>query len=201
MRDLSLHLLDLLENSVAAGASTVWIRLSEQPERDELELVVEDDGAGLQVSAAQALDPFYTTKRNKRTGLGLALLRTSAELAGGSLVLDRSPHGGLRVRAVLGLGHIDRLPLGDVASTVSTMACTHPDVVLRCELRTPRGVFAVSTAELAEELDPIALAWRVGEVLRRGQQQVGLKDTTDTPQRAPADTYRAAARNGGSHDE
>jgi anti-sigma regulatory factor (Ser/Thr protein kinase) len=179
LRDLSLHLLDLLENSIAAGASTVWIRVVEHPDTNLLEVGVEDDGKGLKVTPEQALDPFYTTKKGKRTGLGLSLLQTSAEQAGGSLVLQRSLHGGLKVTATLGLDSVDRIPLGDVATTLSMIVCTHPELELICELRVADRKFEMRLSELAgdvprEECDPIKLANLVTESIRQGQQEVGL---------------------------
>lgn len=175
MRDLSLHLLDLLENSIAAGASTVWIRVVERPEANLLEVAVEDDGKGLKVTPEQALDPFYTTKKGKRTGLGLSLLQTSAELAGGGLELKRSSHGGLMVTATLGLDHVDRIPLGDVATTLSMIVCTHPELEIICELRVDDRRFEMRLSELAGgESDPIALANLVSESIRQGQREVGL---------------------------
>jgi len=87
VRDLSLHLLDLLENSMKAGATVVAVTVAERPEADRLRLVVEDNGPGLGVPPAAATDPFYTTGLGKRTGLGLSPFHAAAEQAGGSLSL------------------------------------------------------------------------------------------------------------------
>lgn len=135
MHELSLHLLDLIENSIRAGATVVSIAVDERPGEDRLTLRIEDNGSGLPAEAERALDPFYTTKRGKRTGLGLSLLRHTAELAEGSLALSRSPLGGLAVEATMRSGHIDRPPLGDLASTVSSVVCANPGVEIRLVLR------------------------------------------------------------------
>ena len=79
LRELSLHVLDLVENSLRAGAGVVAVGVEEQPDRDLLAISVEDDGPGLAVLPEQALDPFYTTKEGKRTGLGLSLFRQQVE--------------------------------------------------------------------------------------------------------------------------
>ena len=87
MRALSLHILDLVENSIRAQATTIVIRIVADPAADLLRIEIEDDGTGLKVTPEQALDPFYTTKGGKRTGLGLSLFRAAAEAAGGGLTL------------------------------------------------------------------------------------------------------------------
>ncbi len=134
MRDLSLHLLDLMENSIRAEATVVSVTIEQDPAKDKLRIVVEDNGPGLAVSAEQALDPFYTTKAGKRTGLGLSLFQGAAERAGGRVTLGRSPLGGLAVTACMRLSHLDRSPLGDLAASLSSVACTNPEVDLWCRL-------------------------------------------------------------------
>ena len=96
MRELSLHVLDLVENSLRAGAGVVAVGIEEQPDRDLLAITVEDDGPGLAVGPQQALDPFYTTKEGKRTGLGLSLFRQQVELAGGGSSWADPPSAGSR---------------------------------------------------------------------------------------------------------
>jgi signal transduction histidine kinase len=130
LREIALHILDMIENSIEAGALQVVVSVSENTRRDLLELRVEDDGPGLSVPWKLAVDPFYTTKKGKSTGLGLSLLKASAERAGGRLTLARSSLGGLAVKAVMKLRHVDRAPLGDLPGTAAAMVCTHPDLEL-----------------------------------------------------------------------
>jgi len=134
LHDLSLYLLELLENSVRAGATVVATRVVADRDADTLTIVVEDDGGGLPVAPEQALDPFFTTKSGKRTGLGLSLFRQEAEAAGGRLEVGPSALGGTSVAAELGLTNVDRPPLGDLASTLVTMALTNPHVEFRLAL-------------------------------------------------------------------
>ncbi len=135
MHDLSLYLLDILENSVRAGATVIATGIAADRGDDRLTISVEDDGPGLPVEPEQALDPFYTTKANKKTGLGLSLFRQAAEGAGGGLSVGRSEElGGVSVRAWMRLGDVDRPPLGDVAATVATMVVTNPDIEFRVDL-------------------------------------------------------------------
>jgi signal transduction histidine kinase len=129
VHDLSLYLLELLENSIRAGATQVDITLLMDDEADELRLTVDDDGHGLPVSPEQVLDPFYTTKADKKTGLGLSLLKADAQAAAGDLLIGPSPTlGGARVDTHMQLRHVDRVPLGDMGSTLSVTAFTNPEV-------------------------------------------------------------------------
>jgi hypothetical protein len=135
MHDLSLYLLDIIENSVRAGATRIRVGVAVERAADALEITVEDDGPGLPVTPGQALDPFYTTKKGKKTGLGLSLFRQAAEAAGGGLSVGRSDDlGGVAVRAWMGLGNVDRPPLGDVAISILTMVATNPQVDFAVDL-------------------------------------------------------------------
>ena len=135
MHDLSLYLLDILENSVRAGATVIATTIVADRARDELSILVEDDGPGLPVEPEQALDPFFTTKADKKTGLGLSLFRQAAEAAGGGLSVGRSQDlGGAAVRAWMVLGDVDRPPLGDIAASVATMVATNPEIEFRVDL-------------------------------------------------------------------
>ena len=135
MHDLSLYLLDVLENSVRAGATTISVGIAADHPADTLLISVEDDGPGLPVTPDEALDPFFTTKQGKKTGLGLSLFRQAAEAAGGGLSVGRSDRlGGVAVRAWMGLADVDRPPLGDVAASLTTMAMVSPEIEFRVEL-------------------------------------------------------------------
>ena len=135
MHDLSLYLLDILENSVRAGATVIGTTITADRAADELTITIEDDGPGLPVEPEQALDPFFTTKSNKKTGLGLSLFRQAAEAAGGGLSVGRSDElGGVAVRAWMRLGNVDRPPLGDIAASIATMVVTNPEIEFRVEL-------------------------------------------------------------------
>jgi NADH:ubiquinone oxidoreductase subunit E len=152
LRDLSLHILDLMENSIRAGASVISVTVAEDSARDILEILVEDNGPGLSVPFEVVTDPFYTTKNGKKTGLGLSLLRFRAEQAGGKLTLDKSELGGLAVKATMQLSHVDRSPLGDLAATLSSVVCTNPDLDLRYRICVGDRECVVRVSEVTEEI-------------------------------------------------
>jgi hypothetical protein len=128
MEDLSLHILDIAENSAKAGAKRILIAVNENEVRDRLTFRVTDDGRGMSPEEkARALDPFFTTGR-KRTGLGLPLLAQTAELCGGRLTIASAPGAGTRVSAILPFSHVDRPPLTRMAETVMTLIFGHPGI-------------------------------------------------------------------------
>ena len=113
MLELSLHILDIAENSIRARARRVVIAMTEDGEADRLTLEVRDDGKGMTgEERKRALDPFYTTKKVRRVGLGLPMLAQAAANTGGSLEIESNPEAGTTVRVVFGLRHIDRQPRG-----------------------------------------------------------------------------------------
>lgn len=179
MRDISLHILDLIENSLRAGATHVIVVVDQQPAEDRMTVAVEDNGPGLPVSNEVASDPFFTTKAGKRVGLGLSLFRAAAERAGGTLSLDRSSLGGLAVRATFQLNHIDRSPLGDLAATLSTLCLTSPAVRFTARLRMGAVERVVDSAREAEQgipacREPLEIAQRVQNSVRGAIQELCL---------------------------
>lgn len=168
MHDLSLHLLDLLENSIAAQASVVSIEIAIDPGSDSLKLTVDDNGTGLNIRPEDAVDPFYTTKSHKHVGLGLSLLQAAAEQSEGRLAIGPSPVlGGARVEARMRLSNIDRPPLGDMAATVSTMMSAHPRVEFRVRFRAGDRESHFSTIRDFDIEDPIAASMAAYKLLRK----------------------------------
>ncbi len=148
VEDICFHVVDLVQNAVAAGARTVAVSLRESAAEDELSLTVRDDGRGMDAeTAAKARDPFYTSKGFKPVGLGLPLLEATAESCGGRLELESEPGRGTAVRARMVRSHWDRPPLGDLPGTLLGMLVALDGVDLRFDYRGDRGDFSISSAE------------------------------------------------------
>ena len=127
MKDISLHILDIAQNSITAGATRVEISVREKPWLDELEITIEDNGKGMTEEALTSVeDPFYTTRTTRKVGLGIPLLKHSAEQAGGSFAIRSVPGKGTSLVAVFGRSHIDRPPVGDIAGVISSLAGMNP---------------------------------------------------------------------------
>ena len=154
MRDLSLHLLDLAQNSVKAGASLVTIRLTVE-ESGWLTLVLADDGCGMdEALLARVKSPFATTRTTRKVGLGLPLYRLTAEQTGGSLQVRSTPGGGTTVTAVFDLRHLDCPPLGNISGTIALLVQGSPDIDIAYWHTTPKGTVELSTREMRQLLGP-----------------------------------------------
>ena len=129
MEDLSLHILDIVENSVAARADKIEIRISEDKKNDLLSVEVIDNGTGMDKETAEkALDPFYTSKTVRRFGLGLPLLSEAAKAANGKLSIKSKKDEGTKIKADFQYSHIDRKPLGDIGQTIITLVIGNPEI-------------------------------------------------------------------------
>lgn len=119
MQELSLYILDITQNSLRAGATRIDIEVEVCSEKNSLTITITDNGKGMGATAlALATNPFYTTRSRRGIGLGLPLFAMSAEMTGGSLVVESTLGIGTKVSADYGLCHVDRLPMGDLAATV-----------------------------------------------------------------------------------
>jgi hypothetical protein len=158
MNDLAMHILDIVQNSISAGASNIWIEVLVSIARDLLSISVKDDGKGMTPEmVAKVTDPYCTTRTTRKVGLGLPLLRQGAEQAGGSLSIDSTVGVGTTVKAEYGLSHIDRPPMGDLANAYVLLLGANPDINIVLHYTTDEEDFSISTKELDEALDGLPL--------------------------------------------
>lgn len=158
MEDLSLHILDVAENGIIAGADLIRITVVEDQETDRLTISIEDNGRGMEPEfLAKVLDPFVTTRTTRRVGLGLSLFQQSAQEAGGDLTIESEPGVGTRVTTWMSLGHIDRKPMGNIAETVLTLIEGNPGVDTVYAHRKQGKEYILDTREIREELDGVPL--------------------------------------------
>lgn len=154
MKELSLHLLDIAQNSVSAGARHIDLSLEEDVQRD-CRLMIADDGKGMTPEfLAQVTDPFTTTRTTRPVGLGLPLLRLAAEQTGGRLEIESQVGVGTTVTALFRTSHIDCPPPGDLPSTVALLIQGAPEVEWTYRHTTPKGTFTLDTRELRIILGP-----------------------------------------------
>ena len=124
-----MNVLDIVQNSISAGASLIGIEVAEDTEKDRLAIVIEDNGRGMTEEQVRAVtDPFYTTRTTRRVGLGVPFFKMAAEMTGGGLSIRTKEGEGTVVTATFGLSHIDRMPLGDVSGTVATLIQCNPHI-------------------------------------------------------------------------
>ena len=158
MEDLSLHILDIAENSIVAGAHNISIVVTEDAAHDLLTIEITDDGKGMSSEVLRnAADPFYTTRTTREIGFGLALLKEAAEMAGGGMEIQSTLNLGTKVRATFQLSHIDRKPLGDMVETITALLCSSVEIhVLYVHARDGNKV-VFDTREIRDELGSISL--------------------------------------------
>ncbi len=162
MKELSLNILDIAQNSVKARAKNILIKLTETA--DTLTLVIEDDGCGMSREMVEnVINPFCTTRTTRKVGLGVPLLKLAAEQTGGSISIesvseqDNPADCGTKVTAVFYKNHLDFTPLGDIVSTVTALIQGSPDIEWRFEHQLEGGSVELDTRELREILGDVPL--------------------------------------------
>lgn len=128
MEDLSLHILDIAENSIAAGAKNIGIIILEDTKKDILKIEIIDDGKGMDPETKnKATDPFYTSRTTRKVGLGLPMLKEAAEAANGKVEINSQPGSGTKVTATFQLSHIDIKPIGNMSETLVALIAGNPN--------------------------------------------------------------------------
>ena len=129
MYDLSLHILDIVENSIRAGARNVCIDIMQNTKKKRLDIIIKDDGKGMDDKEIRSVrDPFFTTKKGKKVGLGISLFAQAAYDTGGEIIIKSQKGKGTEVHASFNLYHPDMKPLGDIDETIRILRATHRDV-------------------------------------------------------------------------
>ncbi len=186
MRELSLHILDVVENGITAGADIIRIRVDESRSADLLSIKINDNGRGIPAEKLKKLqDPFVTSRTTRRVGLGLSLLAAAAQRCEGKMAVSAGTGGGTEVNASFRYSHIDRAPMGDMASTMATLLMGNPQTDFVYTHVIDGEEFILDTRDLKKELgdqsleDPMVV-YQLGERIRTSLNQ--LRSNTDKPE-------------------
>ncbi|MEC9487892.1 MAG: ATP-binding protein [Halanaerobium sp.] len=153
MRELSLHILDLVENSIKAGAEDIRIEIIEDSARDILEILLADNGRGMDEEMVKRVcDPFVTSRKERKVGLGLSLIKAAAQRCQGDFKLSSQPGKGTSVEVSFKHSHIDRAPLGDMAATLFTIVQASPELDLHYYHRVNDREFTFELADVRDEM-------------------------------------------------
>jgi hypothetical protein len=156
--EISLHILDIVENSTRAGAKTVSIDIIEDTVKDILSLEIRDNGSGMSEDVLRkVIDPFFTTKTVRNVGLGLPMLAQAAERAEGRFIIESKGGEGTRVAADFKLSHIDRQPLGDISGTLVTLIAGNEDIDLIYRHKHNGQTYILDTREIKKEIEDIPI--------------------------------------------
>ncbi|HAI21308.1 MAG TPA: ATP-binding protein [Clostridiales bacterium UBA8153] len=191
MEELALHVLDLIQNSLEAGARHLVLTVVEDRAQGVLTVQLLDDGRGMEAATQQRVfDPFFTSRTTRRVGLGLPLLRATAEATGGLAELASRPGEGTRVQVVVYTRHIDCPPLGDLALTVAVSVAANPQVEF-CYTHTVDGrSMEFDTAELRSQLaevplsDPAVYQWMLAFLREELSKLYGGAKCNEIPSRS-----------------
>jgi hypothetical protein len=176
MLELSMHILDIAQNSLAAGSTWVEIRIQEDLPADLLVIEVRDNGRGItEAMLPRVTDPFVTSRTTREVGLGLPLLKEAAERCAGCLQVRSEEGQGTTVVARFRLDHFDRAPLGDMAETMGILIAANPNVDFLYEHRVNDQVYVMETREMRQVLGPVGLDDPSVLDFVRQDIQIGLK--------------------------
>ena len=182
MKEIALHILDIVENSIAANARAIEIEIDDDASRNRLVITVRDDGQGMDAATLHAIhDPFVTSRRTRVAGLGVPLLAAAAEACNGRVDVQSTPGGGTALCAEFQRDHIDRMPLGDLAGTLLGLVVGRPEIDWRFRYRAAGGTFRFDLPPVRQALgslsfsEPAVLAW-----LRETLQQ-GIREAEQDP--------------------
>ncbi|MFW5780144.1 MAG: ATP-binding protein [Bacillota bacterium] len=162
MRELSLHILDIVQNSITANARMIIIDIEADFTKDLLSVRITDDGKGMNKELLEKVaDPFSTTRQTRKVGMGVSLFKMAAENSGGKFDISSKENKGSVVMADFKISSIDRVPLGEIDETMATLLMGSPqtDFVLNYEVKTQEQSreFNFDTREIKEELEEVPI--------------------------------------------
>lgn len=159
MRELSLNVLDIAQNSIAAAATQIQMEVVERTDTHTLTIGIYDNGCGMTDEQVKSvLDPFYTTRTTRKVGMGVPLFKMAAEQTGGTLTVSSKVGIGTNIKAVFHTDSVDFTPLGDMASTVTTLVSMNTEIQFLYRHKVDKKEFVFDTAEIREILGDVPLS-------------------------------------------
>lgn len=158
MKTLADHILDIVQNSIRAGATLIEIMVEEDKNNDICTLLIQDNGCGMDdETLKQATNPFFTTRKTRKVGLGLSLLKQNAEMANGKFNIQSQLYRGTEVKATFQLSHFDRPMLGEVWDAFYLTMLANKSVEFIYEHKTNKGDFKISSTEIKKSTEGVSL--------------------------------------------
>lgn len=185
MPEISLNILDVTENSVKAGAKLTRVSVLSDTAEGTLTVTIADDGCGMtEEQVAKVTDPFFTTRTTRKVGLGVPFFKLAAESTGGSFEITSEQGVGTTVTAVFVLASVDRMPLGDMVSTMHTLITMHPDTDFLYEYGIDGVSFVLDTREFRQLLGDIPfdvpdVSAYIKDYLRENTSEVNMSNRSE----------------------
>ncbi len=178
MREIALHILDIVQNSIVANATRIEVSITEEFDADKLTVVIRDNGCGMSKEFLEkVIDPFTTKRTTRKVGLGIPLYKMAAENTGGSFDIQSEEGKGTVVTAVFGYSHIDRQPLGDIAGTMLGLFTSYEKIDFLFQHKVNEKIFEVDTTQLKNVLGDVSFQvpevymW-LSEYLKEGEEEL-----------------------------
>jgi hypothetical protein len=177
VRELSLHILDIAENSIASKAEHISIEIFEDTKADYLRLTIKDDGCGMDAEMLKkVVDPFVTSRTTRKVGLGIPLLKAAAEACNGYFLMSSSVGFGTSLTVQFQRSHIDRMPLGDVATTFLNLLVANPQVHWLFNYRFDDGFYEFDDKPVKLEIGDMPMTEPFILVCLREMLEAGIRD-------------------------
>lgn len=158
MKDLSMHIMDIAQNSISAKCTVLKIEIIEDMDMDNFNITIEDNGIGMSPELLEVVtDPYVTTRTTRKIGLGLPLLKQNAERTGGDFTIKSTQGLGTTVIANFILTHLDRPPLGDIAGTIVLLTAANPGINITYHHVTNTGEYLFDTNEINATLEGVSI--------------------------------------------
>lgn len=158
LAELSMHIIDIVQNSISAGAHLIAVNILDDKEKDIIVIEVKDDGRGMDADLIKRVqDPFYTTKSHKKVGLGIPLFKQTAEHCDGSFEITSEPAKGTSIRATFKRSHVDLPPMGNLKDTILTLVVGEPSVDFVFNISFDGNHLFLDTREIKEELQDVPI--------------------------------------------
>ena len=158
MRELSLHIMDVIENGIGAGAQLICLSIIEDRKNKWLKITISDNGRGIpEEMLEKVLDPFYTSRTTRRVGLGLPLFREASRRCDGEFHVTSKVNEGTEVFATFRMDHIDLAPMGDMTSTMMTLIMGNPEIDFVYTHDVDGEVFTLDTRDVKKELEGVKI--------------------------------------------
>ncbi len=159
MKDLSMHIMDIIQNSVRAEASLVELEITESQKLDLFSISIKDNGIGMSKQMLEKVtDPFFTTRTTRKVGLGLSLLKQNAEQTGGKVEINSKEGVGTSLKAIFSHSHLDRPSLGDIAGIMVLLVGANPKMDFLYKHITDKGEYVFDTKEVKEVLEGVSVS-------------------------------------------
>ncbi|RKD27988.1 Histidine kinase-, DNA gyrase B-, and HSP90-like ATPase [Caminicella sporogenes DSM 14501] len=180
MKELSMHILDIAQNSISANASLIEIIIDEDIEKDILTIIIKDNGKGMNEEILKRVtNPFYTSRTTRKVGLGIPMFKAAAEACDGFFEINSKMGKGTVVKAVFKYSHIDRAPLGNMVDTLLTLILSNPNIDFIYVHKKNNKSYILNTKEIKEILGEVPI--NNIDVLKwiKNNLKEGLKDLNE----------------------